>query len=223
MAEKETKQESPLVAVDTVILTVIESKLNVLLIKIKYGPFVGKWGIPGGKVRIDETLDEAAKRELYEKTGLKNVYLEQLYSFGRLKRDPGTRIITVAYFALVDYRKVALKATGKYEDIKWMPVRKLEKLAYDHNEIIKYALFRLKNKVKYTNIVYSFLSEKFTLSELQKVYEIVLEKKLDKRNFRKKILASNLIREAGMKVGMPHRPSKFYSFKSKEPVFIEIF
>lgn len=215
--------KSPLVAVDAVIFTVIENKLNVLLIKIKYGPFVGSWGVPGGKVRIDETLDDAARRELFEKTGLKDVYLEQLFSFGKVTRDPRARIISVAYFALVDHNRVNLKATGKYEDIGWFPVHKLTKLAYDHNEIAGYALFRLKNKVKYTNIVYSLLPDKFTLSELQRVYEMTLEKKLDKRNFRKKILSSKLIKEAGMKVGVPHRPSKVYSFKNKKPVFAEIF
>jgi len=220
---KQEEIESPRVAVDAVIFTVIENKLNVLLIKIKYGPFVGFWGVPGGKVRIDETLDDAAKRELFEKTGLKDVYLEQLYSFGRVNRDPRGRIISVAYCALVDHNKVELKATVKYEDIKWLPVKEIGKLAYDHSEIVKYALLRLKSKIKYTNIVYSLLPEKFTLSELQKIYEIILEKKLDKRNFRKKISSSKLILESGMKVGVPHRPSKVYSFKNRKPVFVEIF
>ncbi|MFZ2969831.1 MAG: NUDIX hydrolase, partial [Minisyncoccia bacterium] len=137
----EEQFESPLVAVDAVIFTVIENKLNVLLIKIKYGPFVGFWGVPGGKVRIDETLDDAARRELFEKTGLKDVYLEQLFSFGKVTRDPRARIISVAYFALVDHNRVNLEATGKYEDIGWFPVHKLTKLAYDHNEIVNYALF----------------------------------------------------------------------------------
>ncbi|MFH1657607.1 MAG: NUDIX hydrolase, partial [bacterium] len=113
-----TNKKCPLVAVDAVIFTIIEKKLNVLLIKIKYGPFKGKWGVSGGKVKIDETLDEAARRELYEKTGVKKIYLEQLYSFGSLSRDPRTRIVSVAYFALVDSNKVKLKSTDKYYDIK---------------------------------------------------------------------------------------------------------
>jgi 8-oxo-dGTP diphosphatase len=223
MLSRTKKQEHPIVAVDAVILTVIKNKLNVLLIKIKYGSFVGSWGVPGGRVRINETLDEAAKRELYEKTGVKNVYLEQLYSFGGLKRDPKTRIVSAAYFALIDSNKVKLKATGKYENIGWFPVHKLGKLAYDHNEIIEYALFRLRNKIKYTNIIYSLLPEKFTLTTLQKFYEITLEKKLDKRNFRKKILSSNLIKEVDIEAGVSHRPSKLYSFKNKKPMFIEMF
>ena len=223
MSEKSKLIKTPLVAVDAVIFTVIENELKVLLAKIKYGPFIGKFGVPGGRVKIKETLEEAAKRELHEKTGVKNVYLEQLYSFGNLKRDPKTRIVSVAYFALVNNNDVKLKATGKYSDIGWFSVHKLGRLAYDHNDIIKYALFRLKNKIKYTNIMYSLLSEKFTLSDLQKAYEITLEKKMDKRNFRKKILSSNLIKESGTKVGAPHRPSKLYSFKKREPVFIEMF
>lgn len=220
---KTEMEESPFVAVDAVIFTVIENKLNALLIKIKYGPFAGFWGVPGGRVRMDETLDEAAKRELFEKTGLKDVYLEQLYSFGKVNRDPRSRIISVAYFALVDHNKASLETTQKYEDIKWLPVHKVGRLAYDHNEIVSYALSRLKNKIRYTNVVYSLLPDKFTLSELQRIYEIALEKKLDKRNFRKKILLSKLIRNAGMKVGVPHRPSKVYSFKNKKPVSVEMF
>ncbi len=219
-----TKKQKPLfVAVDTVIFTIMENKLNVLLIKIKFGPLSGKCGAPGGRVTVNETLDEAARRELYEKTGVKNVYLEQLYSFGGLKRDPGARTISIAYFALVDRDSVRLKATKKYEDIKWLSVDKLGKLAYDHNEIINYALLRLRYKLEYTNIVYGLMPEKFTLSQLQKVYEIVLGKKLDKRNFRRKILSLGLIKKAGKEKSVPYRPSKFYSFKIKKPAIIEVF
>lgn len=213
----------PLVAVDAVIFTIIEKKLNVLLIKIKYGLFKGGWGVPGGKVKIDETLDEAARRELYEKTGAKKIYLEQLYSFGSLERDPRTRIISVAYFALVDSNKVKLKPTDKYYEIKWVPIDSVGKLAYDHNKIINYALERLTYKLEYTNVVYGLLSEKFTLSELQKVYEIVLGKKLDKRNFRRKILLLDLIKETGNRMGVPHRPPKSYSFKIRKPMIMKMF
>ncbi len=215
--------QTPLVAVDTVILTVHENKLCVLLAKIKFGPFRGKYGIPGGRVKIDETLENAATRELLEKTGVKDVYLEQLYSFSGVRRDPSVRIVSVSYFALVNDNEVELKSTGKYADIGWFPIGELDKLAYDHNEIIKYALFRLKNKIRYTNIMYSLLPKKFTLSKLQKMYELCLEKKLDKRNFRKKILSSNLIKESGLETGVPHRPSKLYSFRSNNPVYVEIF
>lgn len=205
------------------IFTIIKNKLNILLIKIKFGPFVGRWGVPGGKVIASETLDKTAERELCEKTGVKDVYLEQLYSFGELKRDPYTRTISVAYFALINSSGIRLKTTRKYEDIGWFPVEKLGKLAYDHNKIINYALLRLRYKLEYTNVVYSLMPEKFTLSHLQKVYEIVLGKKLDKRNFRRKILSLELIKKAGKEKNVPYRPSKFYSFKTKTPTIIEIF
>lgn len=223
MTQKISKQKAPIVAVDTVIFTVKEGKLNVLLIKIKYGSFAEKWGVPGGIVKMNETLDEAAERELFEKTGMKNVYLEQLYSFGKLKRDPKTRIVSVAYFALADSNKTKLKATKKYEDIRWFQVDKLRKIAYDHNEIINYALLRLKYKIAYTNVIYSLMPQKFTLGSLQKVYEVILGKKIDKRNFRKKILSLNLIRETGIEMGVSHRPSKLYSFKKRRMVIVEVF
>ena len=223
MSVKAKKQGTPFVAVDTVIFTVIENKLNVLLIKIKFGPFAGRWGVSGGRVMVSETLDESAQRELYEKTGVKDVYLEQLYSFGSLKRDTRARTISVAYFALVDSGNVRLKATKKYEDIGWFSVDRLGKLAYDHNEIIDYALLRLRYKLEYTNAAYSLISEKFTLSQLQKVYEIVLGKKLDKRNFRKKILSLGLVKKAGKEKDVPYRPSKLYSFKTRKPAIIEVF
>lgn len=223
MSSDSTKQEHPIVAVDSVIFTIIEGKLNVLLIKIKYGPFKGEWGIPGGKVRVDETLDEAARRELYEKTGVKNVYLEQLYSFGETKRDPRARIISVAYFALVDSNKVKLDPTTKYHDIKWAPVEKMGNLAYDHNKIIDYATMRLHYKIQTSNIIWGLMPEKFTLAELQNVYEIIIGKKLDKRNFRKKIRSFNLIKSVGRKVGVPFRPPLLYSFKKREFKRLNVF
>lgn len=223
MAKDSTKQEVPFVAVDSVIFTIIENKLNVLLIKIKYGHYEGEWGIPGGRVRMDETLEEAARRELIEKTGLRSVYLEQLYSFGEVKRDPRARIISVAYFALVDSNRVELKPTDKYHDIKWAPVDHLGKVAYDHSEIIKYALYRLNYKIQISNIVWSLLPEKFTLAELQKVYEIIMRKKLDKRNFRKKISSLKLIKSVGRKTGVPFRPPLLYSFSKKEFKRVNIF
>lgn len=217
------KQACPMVAVDLVIFTIIGNKLNALLVKIKYGPFEGRWAVPGGKVKIDETLDETANRELRDQTGMKNVYLEQLYSFGELKRDPRARTISVAYFALVDSGSVKLKTTEKYHDIKWAPFENMGKLAYDHSQIVSYALERLRYKLEYTNAVYSLLPEKFTLTGLQKVYEIVLGRGLDKRNFRKKMLATNLIKEVGTETSVPHRPPKLYSFRVRKPMVMEMF
>lgn len=218
-----TKQNFPFVAVDSVIFTIIENKLNVLLVKIKYGPFEREWGIPGGRVEMDETLEEAARRELIEKTGLRDVYLEQLYSFGELNRDPRARIISVAYFALVDSNRVKLKSTTKYHNIKWAQVGRLGKLAYDHNKIIEYALYRLNYKIQISNIAWSLLPEKFTLRELQRVYEIIMRKKIDKRNFRKKISSLKLVKSVGRQTGVPFRPPLLYSFIKKELKRVNIF
>lgn len=211
------------VAVDTVIFTIKENELCVLLIKVKHGYFQGSWAIPGGIVDINETLDQTAKSRLEEKTGLKDVYLEQLYSFGALERDPRHRVVTVAYFALVNGEKAELNKTEKYAAIAWVPVKRIGQLAYDHNEIIDYAIQRLKYKMEYTNVIYGLMPEKFTLSELQKVYEIILETSLDKRNFRRKILSLDIIKEAGTEIGVAHRPSTLYSFRDKTRKIIKTF
>ncbi|MEA1936820.1 MAG: NUDIX domain-containing protein [Patescibacteria group bacterium] len=210
-------------AVDLATLAIINGKINTLLVKMKYAPFKGEWALPGGRIRIYESVDECAKREFYEKTGIKNAYLEQLYSFGDVKRDPSTRIISVAYLALVNGGDIDLKTTEKYEEIRWMPINKTPKLAYDHNKILKYALLRLKSKLIYTNVVYNLLPQKFKLSEMRKVYEIILGRELDKRNFRKKMFSLNLIKEAGKEAGVPHRPSKLYSFKKRNLMVVEMF
>lgn len=212
-----------IVAVDTVIFTVKNNELCVLLIKVNHGYFKDWWAVPGGIVDINETLYETAKNRLEEKTGLKDVYLEQLYSFGDIDRDPRRRIITVSYFALVNAEKVELKKTDRYSDSGWFPIHKIKKLAYDHNEIIEYALLRLQYKIEYTNVVYGLMPEKFTLSDLQKVYEIILKKTLDKRNFRRKILSLDLIKEVGTEIGVAHRPSKLYGFIDKKMKIIQIF
>jgi len=222
-SKKTKKYQYPITAADVIIFTIRENKLNALLIKIKYSSFKEKWAFPGGRVRGDETLDQAARRELYEKTGIKDVYLEQLYSFGSIKRDPIQRVVSVAYFALINSNNVKLRTTSKYSDIGWFSIKEMPSLAYDHREMLNYALLRLKYKLEYTNVVYSLLPIKFTLTQLQKVYEIVLQKKLDKRNFRKKILSLDLIKKAGKKTGEAHRPAELYSFKKRKPVIIEIF
>jgi 8-oxo-dGTP diphosphatase len=212
-----------IVAVDTVIFTIRSGELCVLLIKVNHGYFEDWWAIPGGIVDVNETLDDTAKSRLEEKTGLTDVYLEQLYSFGEVKRDPRRRIVTVSYFALVNGEKAQLNKTDRYAAIEWIPIHKIQKLAYDHNAIIDYALLRLQYKMEYTNVVYSLMPEKFTLSELQKVYEIILEKKLDKRNFRRKLLSLDLIKENGVEIGVAHRPSKLYSFIDKKRKIIQVF
>lgn len=216
--------ESPKVAVDLIIFTIKDEKLQTALVQMKKKPFEGMWAFPGGLVRVGESLDEAARRELAEKTGLLNVYLEQLFSFGDPRRDPYSHVVSVAYFALIPSTKVVLRTNEtKYSAIAWFPMDKLPKLAYDHEKMAKYALQRLRWKLEYTNVVYSLMPRYFTLGELQRVYEIILGKKLDKRNFRKKILHLGLVKKTKkVKSGGVHRPAALYEFTSLSPRVIEV-
>lgn len=210
----------PAVAVDTLIFTIRENKLMVLLIQIGSGPYEGKWALPGGIVQIDETLDRSAKNILKKKAGIKGIYMEQLYTFSGLKRDVRGRMISVAYFALVNSNKLNLKTMDYYSDIDWVDVNKLPKMAFDHKEIIDYGLDRLRAKIEYSNIVYGLLPETFTLTEMQQVYERILGTKIDKRNFRKKILSLDILKGTDkIKQGVRHRPAKLYQFKKRELVF----
>lgn len=220
---KQIKYQFAVIAVDVVIFTVLDGELRVLLIKMKKKPFENCWASPGGLVKPEESVDEAAKRHLKLKTGVTNVYLEQLYAFGDVKRDPFGRVVSIAYFALVSPSGIKLKTTKEYDDIKWFPIDKLPRLAYDHKEIINYALARLRAKLGYTNIVYGLLPDEFTLSELQKTYEIILEKKLDKRNFRKKISSLKFVKKIGKRaLRGKNRPAKLYMFADKKPKIVEI-
>jgi len=215
--------EKPLVTVDIIIFTVVDSDLKVLLIRRGVAPFKDMWAIPGGFVRSDETLEEAASRELVEETGAKDIYLEQLYTFGNPKRDPRGRVITIAYFALINSENIKLHATTDASEAKWFSIYDLPQLAFDHKDILDYALKRLRWKLEYTAIVFQLLPKRFTLAQLQKIYEITFHKKFDKRNFRKKILILNILKEAGAQKIVKHRPAKLYSFKGKIERIIEIF
>ena len=209
----------PSVTVDLVIFTIAENDLKVLLIRRAGEPFKGRWALPGGFVEIDESLEKAAARELKEEAGVTDVYLEQLYTFGEPKRDPRGRVISVAYFALVDAGRQRIQAASDAADAQWHSVfdSKLgAKLAFDHKKILEYAVWRLRNKIEWTTVGYELLPKKFTLSELQRVYEIILQKPVDKRNFRKKILAQGQIRELNeSRSDGAHRPAKLYSFREK--------
>jgi 8-oxo-dGTP diphosphatase len=213
----------PVVAVDLAVFTIVDRQLHVLLIQMKKKPYAGLWALPGGLIKPGESLDEAAKEELADKTGVKNVYLEQLYTFGDIKRDRTRRAISTAYFALVDSSKLAIRTTEKYSDIRWFPVAKLSALAYDHAKIIAYAARRLRWKLEYTNIAWSLLPAAFTLTDLQTVYESIIGKKLDKRNFRKKILSLKLVESTGKtdKAGA-HRPAELFRFRTRIPSFVEV-
>jgi 8-oxo-dGTP diphosphatase len=210
------------VAVDAVLFSITERVLKTLLVKIKRGPFAGKWAFPGGLVNIGEALDAAAYRELYEKTGVQDLYLEQLYTFGEVNRDPTAHTVAVAYFALVPPGVPALTQGEKYADIDWFPVQALPELAYDHNAMAGYALQRLQAKLSYTNIVYSLLPREFTLGELQEIYEVILHKQLDRRNFRRKILTLGLLKPLQKTRRGAHRPAALFSFIRRSPMHMEV-
>ena len=222
MATKK-KYQFTVVATDVVIFTVEDNTLKVLLIGMNKEPYKDHWALPGGLVKPNESVEESAQRNLQEKTGVKNVYLEQLYTFGEVDRDPFGRVVSVAYYALIPTRGVKLKTSKDYTDIKWFDIKKLPALAYDHQQIVKTAVKRLQAKLEYTNIVYSLLPKEFSLSELQSIYEIILDKKLDKRNFRKKILSLNLLEKTDrVRKGTPNRPAQLYKFKKRKPQIVEI-
>lgn len=206
----------PSVTVDIVIFTIADDDLKVLLIRRAADPFKGRWALPGGFVEINESLDHAAARELQEEVGVTNVYLEQLYTFGDTNRDPRGRVISVAYFALIDAEKQRIVAASDAAHTEWQSVFQPPRLAFDHKQILDYAVWRLRNKIEWTTVGYELLPKKFTLSELQRVYEIILQRPVDKRNFRKKILAQGQIRELEETRGdVAHRPARLYSFRKK--------
>lgn len=210
------KYPRPSVTVDLVIFTISENDLQVLLIRRGGEPFKNCWALPGGFVEIGESLEKAAARELKEEAGVTKVYLEQLYTFGDPKRDPRGRVISVSYFALVDAESQRIRAASDAAEAEWHSVFNPPKLAFDHKKILDYAVWRLRNKIEWTTVGYELLPKKFTLSELQRVYEIILQKPVDKRNFRKKILAQGQIRELNeTRSDGAHRPAKLYSFREK--------
>jgi ADP-ribose pyrophosphatase YjhB (NUDIX family) len=213
---------SPAVAVDVVIFTIDQKELCALLVETTGGPFAGRWAFPGGLVPVGEAPEATATRELLAQTGIRDVYLEQLRTFGDPRRDPHAHVVSVAYFALVPNKGQAQSANPKYGRLRWFLVRALPALAYDHNLIADYALQRLRAKLEYTNIVYSLLPAEFTLGELQEVYDIILGRHLDRRNFRKKILALRLLRPLRRQRRGPHRPARLYAFTRREPMMIEM-
>lgn len=212
------------VAVDVAVCTVRDGALSVLLAQAAGGPFAGAWALPGGLVRADESLDAAAARELSAQTGLDDVYLEQLYTFGSPERDPGGRVVSVAYVALVPHveRPAPAEPGPKYRQVAWWPVRRLPPLAYDHGEVVGTAVTRLRAKLQYTNLVYTLLGPTFTLSELQAVYEAILGRRLDRRNFRKKILATGLLAALDRVRRGPHRPAALYRFRRRRPMTVAL-
>jgi 8-oxo-dGTP diphosphatase len=210
-----TKYERPSVTTDVVIFGILDETLKVLLIRRKSWPHEGMWAIPGGFIRMEESLEEAAYRKLAEETGLtgSDVYLEQLYTFGDPQRDPRTRVITVAYFALVSADKIKSETAGDGTDIGWFSVYELPPLAFDHADILDYALTRLRYKLEYTAVGFQLLPEKFTLRQLQTAYEIILGTKLDKGNFRSKLRKTNVVEPVGGYRDTGGRPARLYRFR----------
>lgn len=213
------------VAVDNCIFTVVDGRLQVLLIRMRKKPFEGMWALPGGLIDEGESLRDAAARILKEQTGVEGLYLEQLYTFDDRTRDPEGRVVSVAYYSLVPPVGLALGTTPKYEAVRfWDCQERPRELAYDHEAILGYAQARLQAKVQYSNVMWSLLPPRFTLRELQIAYEGVLSRRLDKRNFRKKILSLGLLRASGQKSkGGRHRPAMLYQFSSQTPTAVEVF
>ncbi len=211
----------PAVTTDIVIFTLRDQQLKLLLIKRRCEPFKGSWALPGGFVHLNEALEIAAKRELEEETGVTDVYLEQLFTYGNPDRDPRERVITVAYFALIASDKIEVRAATDAEAVGWFAMDEIPNLAFDHQTIVETARQRLSAKLDYSTIAFQFMPEQFTLSALQDVYETILQAEVDKRNFRKWVLALERIEETGeMQSSGAHRPAKLY--RVKEPGKVEI-
>jgi 8-oxo-dGTP diphosphatase len=212
----EARQENPSVTVDVVILTMRKRRLEALLAKRKRWPYEGLWAIPGGVVAADESLEDAARRKLEQEASVRDVYLEQLYTFGDPHRDPRRRVITVVYYALIRADELRLAVADDAAESAWFPVDSLPPLAFDHESILTYTMQRLRGKLEYTTIGFQLLAPEFTLSELQEVYEAILNRPLDKRNFRKKVLSTGILeptthtRKSGQ-----HRPAPLYRFSPR--------
>ena len=216
--------ESPYVTADTVIFTIHEDTLKVLLIKRKNVPFMGFDALPGVFLLKDENAREAALRALKTKTGVKVGHLEQLYTFDSKHRDPRGHTISITYFALVLENALKIKQSADLQSPELFPLNKLPRLAFDHKDIIGLALTRLRAKLEYTNVVYSLLPKYFTLSDLQEAYEVIFGRKLDKRNFRKKFLSLGLIRPTGKILkGARSRPARLFEFKFRRPAGLKKF
>lgn len=207
----------PALAVDCVVFGYDAGRLRALLIERAMDPFRGHWALPGGFVHVDETVDDAARRELEEETGVVRVYLEQLYTFGDLDRDPRERVVAVAYFALVKLSEHVVRAASDARTAEWFDIAELPPLAFDHALIIDTALERLRGKVRYRPIGFELLPRKFTLTELQRLYEAIFGHSLDKRNFRKRVLAMGLLEELDeVEQGVAHRAARLYRFDERK-------
>jgi 8-oxo-dGTP diphosphatase len=202
--------------VDCVVFGMDDEDLKVMLIQRDLPPFEGEWALPGGFVQVEETIDEAARRKLEEETGLENVFLEQLYTFGAVDRDPRDRVVSVAYYALVNLIDHRVQAATDAREAAWFPTHDVPSLAFDHADILAAALERLRGQLAYKPIGFELLPKKFALSNLQHLYEVVLDCDLDKRNFRKKVLATGLLVETkDVQKDVAHRAARLYRFDTR--------
>lgn len=209
------RYERPSVTVDVVIFTLQQRELHVLMVKRVRWPFEGYWAIPGGFVNMDESLEHAARRELEEETGVKTVYLEQLYTFGEPGRDPRTRVISVAYIALIRSDDHTLRTSDETVEVRWFPVSALpEQLAFDHDQILAFAVSRLRSKLEYTTLAFELLPELFSILELKHTYEQILGEKLDKGNFYRKIKEAGVLEETNHMREGRGRPTRLWRFRS---------
>jgi len=203
--------------VDIVVFSVISDELKVLLVKRKYDPFKGEYAIPGGFVKNEESLEEAARRELAEETNVKNIFMKKLGAYGAVDRDPRGRIVSVVFMALIDSEEFELKATTDALEADWVAVDIISKLAFDHLKILSDCLKELKYEIQTTNIASQLLPDRFTLTELQVLYEKILGLNLDKRNFRKKIKSFDILKATkDSKMEGAHRPAQLFIFKDKD-------
>ena len=210
------KYPRPALTTDCVVFGLDEDDLKVLLIQRDIPPFEGKWALPGGFVRVSESVDDCARRELKEEAGLRKVFLEQLYTFGDLKRDPREHVITVAYYALVNLLNHPPKADTDARNAAWFSLDEVPRLAFDHKKILHTALDRLRGKLRYQPIGFELLPKKFTLTELQGLYETILQQKFDKRNFRKKLQKLGILEETDeIQQDVAHRAARLYRFDKK--------
>jgi 8-oxo-dGTP diphosphatase len=209
-----SRYERPSVTVDVVIFTLLEKELNVLLVKRRRWPYDGHWAIPGGFINMDESLEQAARRELEEETGVRDIYLEQLYTFGAPRRDPRTRVISVAYVAIIRADDQTLRSSEETTDVCWYPVTRLPGvLAFDHDHILVTALDRLRSKLEYTTLAFQLLPEVFSILELKHIYEQILGEELDKGNFYRKIKDARVLEDTGMRREGRGRPTTLYRFR----------
>jgi len=198
-------------AVSTVIFALGSEGLRIPLVRRIRQPFEGQWALPGGPIEVSEALEASAGRNLFETTGLRSTYLEQLYCFGDVDRAPGERVVSVVYWALVRSDEAALAAVD--ENVQWFAADELPELAFDHNRIVDYALWRLRNKLEYSQIAHAFLGPTFTLAELREVYQAVLQRPVDPANFRRQ-LEKSLIDTGERLTGARHRPPRLYRYDS---------